>query len=662
MKRFTILSGILIALTVSSCTTSKNVSSSEADDRYYSLADAKKERRQAQRLINTPVIPQVTEQTTSAGDNSTYTNPSYQQIQDQSQGSSSSTNSSTQSGSYDMDDSYDFMYSSRIRRFHNPVFSSNYYDPYFTNMYSYNYDPFAYGTSIYNSYSFFNPHVPWGWNSWNSPGMNPGWNSFGGSYFNFGWGNNPYLFNNPYSYSNPWRWNNWGYNPCYSPFAYNPYMFSPYGYGNGFGVKHSQGYMNGMVNGSTGNSSYYNSFDSNSHYYGKDNGGAGSGGSSTLTQNFTQQIGSNYASNTTKYNDGKYASSGGSVETGKPSIGVKSESQGNIAQGVSTTKNTTSKPNQTDKYTSVNTPTQNATNSAVNQKASTQQVNGVEPTTAANGGRVSASNPMQQQPTAAVQKDRAGLIQSGLVQSNSTGAVQTNYTSAPIPVRNSNLENVPSSDFKHQSIITPTQVSQSTQSRSVREVQRLNQTPASVTNQGTSVRSTPYIPNYDYSNGVRTNSNASGNSQNIRYSGNQISQPASSTSTINRNVYQQIQPQQQQNNNQNYTAPQQPRNSYQVISPREYSAPAQNRAGDNRNNAPQQQRDYSVPQQQQKNNYQPNRNNSNQPRNNYNPSNTTPRQEQTRPNNNPSPRIDNSPRMNSGGGTNSGGRMNAPRR
>ena len=78
----------------------------------------------------------------------------------------------------------DFAYSSRIRRFHRNN-TWGYFDPWYTNMYYYTYDPFFWGTSI-NVGCW--PNAGWGWRSnW---GWNNGWN-------NWGWNNG---------------WNNWGWN------------------------------------------------------------------------------------------------------------------------------------------------------------------------------------------------------------------------------------------------------------------------------------------------------------------------------------------------------------------------------------------------------------------------------------------------------------------
>jgi hypothetical protein len=137
-------------------------------------------------------------------------------------------------GDYYEDDN-DFSYSSRIRRFHRNN-SWGYYDPWYTNMYYYNYDPFFWGTSIYIGYR---PSFSWGWNSgW-------GWNS------TFGW-NQPYGYPACYG-GNGWGWGNGGY--------WN-------GYNNGC----NNGFNNGLATGG-----YYNTFDSNSGiYYGHRGSGDGS--------------------------------------------------------------------------------------------------------------------------------------------------------------------------------------------------------------------------------------------------------------------------------------------------------------------------------------------------------------------------------------------------
>ena len=110
------------------------------------------------------------------------------------------------------EDEYAYEYSSRIRRFHRPVQTVDYYDPFFVDMW--NYDPFYMpGASIYvggyndywrwrswnrwqryNRWSFYDPY--WGspYNSWGF-----GWNRpWGGGWGGGAW-NNPYVFNNNYN-------------------------------------------------------------------------------------------------------------------------------------------------------------------------------------------------------------------------------------------------------------------------------------------------------------------------------------------------------------------------------------------------------------------------------------------------------------------------------
>ena len=105
---------------------------------------------------------------------------------------------------YDADDYYDYGYSSRLRRFHNPCHFSGYYDDYYTNMYWYNHDPFYYGTSIYMGYNWFGPDYSyynpyyynnWGWNF--GFGLGLGWGSYGMGYY--GW-NTPYWGGGYYGY------------------------------------------------------------------------------------------------------------------------------------------------------------------------------------------------------------------------------------------------------------------------------------------------------------------------------------------------------------------------------------------------------------------------------------------------------------------------------
>lgn len=151
---------------------------------------------------------------------------------------------------FDNEDYYDYAYASRLRRFYNPLTTMTYYDPYYTNMYWYNYDPYFYGTSIYSTYSWWNPRPSWGL-------------SFGG-----GWGS--WWFTPTWSYG--WGYNNWGWGAGYCGMPnygyYGSVYAQPWGWGyNNYAYGYNQGYYNGYNNGLyAGN--YYNSYDANSYYYG----------------------------------------------------------------------------------------------------------------------------------------------------------------------------------------------------------------------------------------------------------------------------------------------------------------------------------------------------------------------------------------------------------
>jgi hypothetical protein len=148
-------------------------------------------------------------------------------------------------GDYYEDDN-NFDYSARINRFHRNNWGWSYYDPFYTNMYYYTYDPFYWGTSIYVGYW---PSYSWGWNSW-------GWND--------GWG-----------WNNGWGWNS----PYYSPACYGGWN---YGWGGSYWNGYNNGYWNGFNDG-LAHGGYYNTYDGYSGiYYGPrgssgNSGGVGSG-------------------------------------------------------------------------------------------------------------------------------------------------------------------------------------------------------------------------------------------------------------------------------------------------------------------------------------------------------------------------------------------------
>ncbi len=140
-------------------------------------------------------------------------------------------------------DYYDFAYASRIRRFHRPYNNFRYYDPFFTNMYFYMYDPFYYGMSIY--YSGFYLGSPM---------------YFGGYY------PSPFY----------WRYRHY---PHYHRYAWFGFPYDPYGIG--FWHGYNTGFYNSYYRygGYWGYRDYfYNSFERTADYY---YGPRGSGGSTT---------------------------------------------------------------------------------------------------------------------------------------------------------------------------------------------------------------------------------------------------------------------------------------------------------------------------------------------------------------------------------------------
>ena len=94
---------------------------------------------------------------------------------------------------YDVaDDYYDYSFSSRIRRFHRPMYYSNYYGGLYTDYYWYNNDPFYCGTSIYYGHNWNSPYY-----SYYSPYYSNNYNSY------YAYGHNNYYHNTPnYTYYN----------------------------------------------------------------------------------------------------------------------------------------------------------------------------------------------------------------------------------------------------------------------------------------------------------------------------------------------------------------------------------------------------------------------------------------------------------------------------
>ena len=171
------------------------------------------------------------------------------------------TNNYFNGDNYDFENEYyDYEYSSRIKRFRQKQGRYGYYDDYYTNYYWYDYDPFYYGTSIYTSYGWWNPS-PWHWNV--------GWSYYNGWTLGWSWG---------------WGWTgNYGY--CGNGY----YGWNGY-YGNY--------YNHGCYDGFCGSSYYYNSYDHNSHYYGKRGGSSSSSGYGTREPNSSVASNNNISTKT----------------------------------------------------------------------------------------------------------------------------------------------------------------------------------------------------------------------------------------------------------------------------------------------------------------------------------------------------------------------------
>jgi len=125
-----------------------------------------------------------------------------------------------------VDERYEYEYTARVRRFHQPARGFSYYSNYYVD--NYYYDPYMAGMNIYNVQPYYS-HNNWGWNypycGWSSYGY--GWSSYGG--FGQYYGYNPYRWHSPYGgWYNPY--NSWGYNPYWS--GYNNVYWN--GYNNGY--------------------------------------------------------------------------------------------------------------------------------------------------------------------------------------------------------------------------------------------------------------------------------------------------------------------------------------------------------------------------------------------------------------------------------------------
>jgi len=523
MKLFTHLTGILLIGFISSCSSYQPGSSREADDRYYSLSDARKDQRAARKLNASQPSSFAENGSNNNVDPSSNEDSNYQRIPDGSNYTPNNGGAVTNNyygDNYDLDSYYDHMYESRIRRFHRNTGNFGFYDPFFTNSYFYNNNPMMFGNSIYSSYGFFNPYVPWGFNNWGGgPGLNLGWSSFGGFYMNFnsGW-NNPYFM-----YNNPWRWNTWGYNPWSSPFGYNPWAYNPYGFGfNNWNNPGMFGCSNAFMYGTMMNNPvYYNSFDNNSfnntsivNNYGPNLGGAGGGSSfkqdQSLSNVFSKEIGqslstvhSSEVKGSSPINSGTQGKgnsvisatevkpdkqSGGAVK-GQPSVSgtqvVPGKQSGtNVISGTDVNPAANNPKGQIQPSTSVNPAA--GKGSTVQPDVKGSQV--VPATTADVKGQ--SQNPSQD--------GKQNLIQQGVAQpSKNTQPVLSNYNSAPVKGTQAAPENSPA--MNRPPNIDPSKYDSPKNQNNVAN-------PSGIRS-GADAKPQPYTPNYDYSNGVKGSGN-----------------------------------------------------------------------------------------------------------------------------------------------------------
>ncbi|MDP5172583.1 MAG: hypothetical protein NWR72_20240 [Bacteroidia bacterium] len=214
------------AFVFSSCTSTRQASTTEYDDVYYSQSDAPE-------VIAVAQTAPVNSQQSQDRDNYAYNADRYRQPVDNYQ------------EAYYGDD--DFYFSRRVRRFNQPAAANwRYYDPFYANDLYY-----VMGTPAWNTWNnngWFNPNYP-------RFGATLGWNNFN-TFGGVGYGS-PYWAN---SFS---QWNSFNY--------YNPYVNAYYGYdpffGRGFGNPYAFGFNNGFNNG------FYNGFN-NAFYCPPYGGGA----------------------------------------------------------------------------------------------------------------------------------------------------------------------------------------------------------------------------------------------------------------------------------------------------------------------------------------------------------------------------------------------------
>ncbi|NVO20585.1 MAG: hypothetical protein HXX13_12870 [Bacteroidetes bacterium] len=207
--------------------------------------------------------------------------------------SNSGSGGTTINNNYYGDDYYDYAYSARLRRFHDDFYYNNYYSDYYTNSYWYDNNPWNWGVSIYMGYNWWYPsfYSRWGW---------------------------------PYS-SWDYGYNSWGY----------PY--SNYGYG-GYSMGYYDGFYDGYWHGNWEGNNYYNSYDDNSHHYGRrhSTGSNGMVGQSRRDQSFAER----YENRMAAEKSGTYRNSAGNDPTNRRN--GRGDNSDVIASGTDRTNGSTS--------------------------------------------------------------------------------------------------------------------------------------------------------------------------------------------------------------------------------------------------------------------------------------------------------------------------------
>jgi hypothetical protein len=242
MKTLLSLSIVLVVLGTSCKPGQKTASTSSGDDMYYSSSDVPAASVPA--ASNRSGYEQHAQYTDPNATNTEQRNVDMNNNNSNSNGGTNNDAVATNPNqnyddSYNADDYYDYEYAARLKRFHNNTGDFGYYDDPYTNSYYYSGDPWMYGSSIYNGYSFWGP-------SYNMYAYNP----------SFMWGYSPGFYNPWYPYPHYGFGIGFGYG-C--GFGYNPWYGGGFGYGGGYWGGYHPGYYN---------SYYANTLDRNGAYYG----------------------------------------------------------------------------------------------------------------------------------------------------------------------------------------------------------------------------------------------------------------------------------------------------------------------------------------------------------------------------------------------------------